>query len=161
MGFMAYNVLAGGVLTGKYLDVAAAVDNPQDPELAEKLLRDPRGRMDDYSWGKTLYRYRSGPAEVATRQYAALAKEAGMSLTEMSLRWCRQRAGVTTTLLGHTPMAQLEETLKYFDASVPKLPQDLMWAIDRVHMQNRLPIFSSDRVGADWEGSGEIGERIP
>ena len=28
VGFMAYNVLAGGVLTGKYLDVAAAVDNP-------------------------------------------------------------------------------------------------------------------------------------
>ena len=161
VGFMAYNVLAGGVLTGKYLDVAAAVDNPQDPDLAERLLRDPRGRMDDYSWGKTLYRYRSGPAEAATRQYAALAEEAGMSLTEMSLRWCRQRAGVTTTLLGHTSMAQLEETLKYFDASVPKLPQDLMWAIDRVHMQNRLPIFSSDRVGADWEGSGEIGERIP
>lgn len=59
VGFMAYNVLAGGVLTGKYLDVAAAVDNAQDPKFAEKLLEDPRGRMDDYSWGKTLYRYRS------------------------------------------------------------------------------------------------------
>lgn len=50
VGFMAYNVLAGGVLTGKYLEVAAAVDNAQDPALAEKLLGDPRGRMDDYSW---------------------------------------------------------------------------------------------------------------
>ena len=158
VGFMAYNVLAGGVLTGKYLDVAAAVD-PQDRAGGE-ALRDPRAAWTT-SRGARRWRYRSGPAEVATRQYAALAEEAGMSLTEMSLRWCRQRAGVTTTLLGHTSMAQLEETLKYFDASVPKLPQDLMWAIDRVHMQNRLPIFSSDRVGADWEGSGEIGERIP
>ena len=76
-------------MTGKYLDVAAAVDNGQDPALAEKLLENPRGRMDDYSWGKTLYRYRSGPAEVATRQYAKLAEEAGMSLTELSVRWCR------------------------------------------------------------------------
>lgn len=50
VGFMAYNVLAGGVLTGKYLEVAAAVDNAQDPALAEKLLENPRGRMDDYSW---------------------------------------------------------------------------------------------------------------
>ena len=41
----------------------------------------------------------SGPADVATRQYAQLAEEAGMSLTELSVRWCRQRAGVTTTLL--------------------------------------------------------------
>ena len=33
--------------------------------------------------------------------------------------------------------------------------------IDRIHMMNRLPIFSSTRVGADWYGEGEIGERIP
>lgn len=161
VGFMAYNALAGGVLTGKYLDVPAAVDNARDPKLAEKLLDNPRGRMDDYSWGKTLYRYRSGPAEAATREYAKIAKEAGMSLTELALRWCRDRALVTTTLIGHTSLEQLDETLKYFGKDIRPLPADVNWAIDRVHMRNRLPIFSSDRVGADWEGSGEIGERIP
>ena len=36
-----------------------------------------------------------------------------------------------------------------------------MWEIDRVHMRNRLPIFGSYDVGADWNGSGEIGEKIP
>ena len=36
-----------------------------------------------------------------------------------------------------------------------------MWEIDRVHMRNRLPIFASERVGKDWEGTGEIGERVP
>jgi hypothetical protein len=30
-----------------------------------------------------------------------------------------------------------------------------------VHMRNRLPIFASDRVGRDWDGAGEIGERVP
>ena len=70
-------------------------------------------------------------------------------------------------MLGHTSTEQLDETLKFFDVSSGggggnnRLPGDLMWAIDRVHMQNRLPIFSSDRVGQDWEGTGEIGERIP
>ena len=148
-------------MTGKYLDVPAAVDNARDPKLAEKLLDNTRGRMDDYSWGKTLYRYRSGPAEAATREYAKIAKEAGMSLTELALRWCRDRALVTTTLIGHTSLEQLDETLKYFGKDIRPLPADVNWAIDRVHMRNRLPIFSSDRVGADWEGSGEIGERIP
>ena len=164
VGFMAYNVLAGGVLTGKYLDVAAAVDNPRDPELAERLLNDPRGRMDDYSWGKTLYRYRSGPAGDATRQYAAIADAAGVSLTELALRWCRARDGVTSSLIGHTSMAQLDETLACFDANGDKgkpLPADVAWEIDRVHMRNRLPIFASDRVGRDWDGAGEIGERVP
>ena len=116
--------------------------------------------MDERGWGYTLYRYRSGPADEATRSYAKLAKANGMSLTELSLRWCRERAAVTTTLLGHTSMAQLDESLKHFGNTKP-LPQSIMWEIDRVHMRNRLPIFSSTRVGKDWDGEGQIGEPIP
>jgi hypothetical protein len=41
------------------------------------------------------------------------------------------------------------------------LSEDLMWEIDRVHMRNRLPLFSSNRVGREWYGEGEIGEPIP
>ena len=42
-----------------------------------------------------------------------------------------------------------------------QLPEELLRAVDRVHMRNRLPLFSSDRVGPDWDGRGEIGEPIP
>lgn len=56
--------------------------------------------MDDPSWGRTLYRYRSGPALEAVDKYAALAERYGLSLADMSLRWCRERTGVTTTLVG-------------------------------------------------------------
>ena len=83
-----------------------------------------------------------------------------MSLTELSLRWARARPAVTTTLLGHTSIGQLEETLGYFAKKEP-LPERLRWEIDRVHMRNRLPIFASTRVGKDWDGEGEIGEPIP
>jgi hypothetical protein len=41
------------------------------------------------------------------------------------------------------------------------LSEEVMWEIDRVHMKNRLPIFSSSRAGKDWFGEGEIGESIP
>jgi len=58
----------GSLCAGKYLDVAAAVDIARDPELAEKLMQNPRGRMDDYSWGKTLYRYRSAGDAVASKE---------------------------------------------------------------------------------------------
>ena len=145
-GFMAYNALAGGVLTGKYLDRPASVDEP-NPETRAASREAPRGRMDSPGWGRTLYRYRSGPAEDATRRYAKLAKANGMSLTELSLRWCRERAAVTTTLLGHTSLAQLEEDLGYFRQAKP-LPPQLLWEVDRVHMRNRLPIFASTRVAA-------------
>ena len=67
---------------------------------------------------------------------------------------------VTTTLVGHSNMDQLQQSLEYFTKSKP-LSDDIMWEIDIVHMKNRLPIFSSDRVGKDWNGEGEIGETIP
>ena len=119
-------MLAGGVLTGKYLKEPAAIDMFQagKKEAALKRFREPRGRMDENGWGQTylstrdartpvvgrtpdrspldrlpsrrrLYRYRSGPADEATRAYARLAQQSGMSLTELSLRWARQRAAVT------------------------------------------------------------------
>ena len=91
--FMAYNVLAGGVLTGKYLDVAAAVDNPRDPELAERLMSDPRGRMDDYSWGKTLYRSQRFSADDATRQSPpGSPTPTRVSLTTITARASRRAA---------------------------------------------------------------------
>ena len=165
-GFMAYNALAGGVLTGKYLKEPAAIDsyNAGKKDAAMRRFKEPRGRMDENGWGQTLYRYRSGPADEATRAYAKLAKQSGMSLTELSLRWARQRAAVTTTLLGVASMAQLEEDLSYYQKTEP-LPRELMWEIDRVHMRNRLPIFASTKVQKDWDegsfGFGEVDEVIP
>ena len=156
---MAYNALAGGVLTGKYMNVPAVVDDG-DLERARKTLQKPRGRMDELGWGRTLYRYRTEAAMEAMKDYKKIAKKAGMSLTELSLRWCRQRSLITTTLVGHTSQEQLEESLKIFTKKDP-LKDDIMWQIDRVHMRNRLPLFSSNRVGKDWNGEGEIGEPIP
>merc|ERR1719478_1273256 len=146
---MAYNALAGGVLTGKYLKDPAAPDAGMKSKYSER----PRGRMDELGWGRTLYRYRSGPADEATRAYEKLAKAYDMSLAEMSLRWCKERSAVTSVLLGQTSMAQLEEDLKYF-ANAKPLPPELMWEIDRIHMRNRLPIFASTRIGRDWDGEG-------
>ena len=93
-------------------------------------------------------------------------------LAELSLRWCRSRGAVSSVLLGQSSLAQLEEALDVFGATPTVefedddqikyyLPEDLLWEIDRVHMRNRLPIFSSTRTQADWRGRGEIGENIP
>lgn len=63
-GFFGYNVLAGGVLTGKYLDDPPEWDRAPSPGDAfgkapgSSILESPRmkGRFDDVSWGRTLYR---------------------------------------------------------------------------------------------------------
>ena len=184
VGFMAYNTLAGGMLTGKYINRPAAIDN-EDRSKGKELLANPRGRMDEFGWGRTLYRYRTDAAQEAIVEYSKIAKSAGISLTELSLRWCRQRSLVTTSLVGHSNMKQLKESIDYFTKSDP-LNEQIMWEIDvsvvdsrrvytvvsharvhcfltsflnlsfiqRVHMRNRLPIFSSNRVGKDWLGEG-------
>jgi len=144
VGFMAYNALAGGMLTGKYMDIPAAIDDIGfDRARAAENIQKPRGRMDERGWGITLYRYRTAAAQQAIREYDELATKFKIpgGLTELSLRWCRQRSLITTTLVGHTNMKQLEDSVKYFTIAEP-LPDELMWEIDRVHMKNRLPLFS-------------------
>lgn len=171
VGFLAYNTLAGGMLTGKYLDVPPSADDSNPARALANSIK-KRGRMDEPGWGRTLYRYRSGPAAEATQAYAALAKEAGLSLTELSLRWCRSRNAVSSVLLGQSSVKQLEEAIEIFNANPAVefkdddeikyfLPQSLLWEIDRVHMRNRLPIFASTRTQSNWDGRGEIGETIP
>jgi aryl-alcohol dehydrogenase-like predicted oxidoreductase len=159
VAFMSYNALAGGMLTGKYMEIPAAMDDT-NRDRAMEMLRQPRGRMDTRGWGGTLGRYRTEAALEAIKDYARIASKYKMPLAELSLRWNRQRSLVTTTLVGHSNMKQLEESLKYFTIKEP-LSDEIMWEIDMVHMRNRLPIFSSERVGRDWDGQGELGETIP
>lgn len=65
VGFLAYNTLAGGVLTGKYLDVPASPDDPNKARALANSIK-KRGRMDETSWGRTLYRYGPLPLRCPT-----------------------------------------------------------------------------------------------
>mmetsp|Transcript_34481 Transcript_34481/g.77895 ORF Transcript_34481/g.77895 Transcript_34481/m.77895 type:complete len:170 (+) Transcript_34481:1-510(+) len=169
---MAYNVLAGGMLTGKYgLGVSenaeepppAAVDDP-DEERGQRMNKEPRGRMDRKGWGLTLIRYRTLAAREAAAQYSSLARQYGMSPTELALRFAAGRAAVTSSLVGHTSVAQLDECVQAFQrAAQAPLDAQLCWEIDRVHLQNRLPLFANARTSPNSarRNKGEIGERIP
>ncbi len=210
-GFFAYNALAGGVLTGKYLEEPPIWERPrlgrQTGAPSGDVVPQSFRRFDDVSWGRTLYRYRSGPAEAATREYAALAaskvappdlgatwrgvdsnggtsggegEEEG-ALAELALRWACSREAVTSVLLGSSNVGQLEQALRVFrlvgeaeeaavaaggggiKGGVEILPNELLWAIDQVHMRNRLPIFSNDDIAgvSRGVGAGGIGEPVP
>jgi aryl-alcohol dehydrogenase-like predicted oxidoreductase len=133
---MAYNALASGVLTGKYLNAPAAT-NDSDRTRALQNAQNPRGRMDEFGWGRTLYRYRTDAVQEAVQEYDKIARQSGIMLTDLCLCWCLQRSLVTTTLVGHSSMLQLQETLKYFSEKGP-LSEDVMWKVDRVNMKTYL-----------------------
>ena len=60
IGFMGYNALAGGVLTGKYLEVPAATDDSNRVRSMASSLQ-PRGRMDEAGWGRTRPNHNPNP----------------------------------------------------------------------------------------------------
>jgi aryl-alcohol dehydrogenase-like predicted oxidoreductase len=165
-GFMAYNVLAGGMLTGKYANnPPATVDNPS---LASSMITrtKPRGRMDEINWGRTLYRYRVGAAKEAIGKYIHLTKQfsqqiPNLDVMSMALQWGRTREAVTTQLVGAANMNQLKRQVEIFRNNEENLPYELLWEIDRIHMAHRNPIWSNDNIPKDAYNQGQIGESIP
>lgn len=72
----------------------------------------------------------------AVDAYQKLADKYGLSLTQMSLAWVRDRPGMCSVIIGATTMDQLEEVLGAHDL---ELPEELFKEIDAVHKQHPLP----------------------
>ena len=117
---LAYSPLAGGALTGKYLDEAA----PKNSRF--NLFPGYMSRFNDKNLRECLFAYR------------ALAIESGMSLTELSLRFVRDRDFVHSTVIGATSTAQLRENLKALLESKP-LSADINLEIERIYRKYRDP----------------------
>jgi aryl-alcohol dehydrogenase-like predicted oxidoreductase len=73
----------------------------------------------------------------AARRYNALARENGMSPTQMALAFCYTKWQVASTIIGVTSVAQLDENL---DAWGTVLSADVLAAIDAVRWQLRDPV---------------------
>lgn len=117
VGLLAYSPLGFGVLSGKYLDGEA----PAGSRLA---------LFPDYQ------RYATPAGVEATRRYAALAREAGLTPAQMALAFVNSRAFVSADIIGATTLAQLRENI----ASVTvELSADLLEAIDAVHAEISNP----------------------
>ncbi len=124
VGLLAYSPLGFGQLTGKY-DASGHVgaDAPQG------------GRMQRY---ESVRKGRWGRAEtlVAARRYNGLARQHGLTPTQMALAFCYTSWRVASTILGVTSVAQLDECL---DAWGTTLPPELLAQIDAVRWEHRDP----------------------
>jgi aryl-alcohol dehydrogenase-like predicted oxidoreductase len=119
-----YSPLAFGLLTGKYDE--PGIDGPGTPRNARigkfESVRKQR-------WGRP-------EALAAARRYNALARENGMTPTQMALAWCYTRWQSTSTIIGVTTVAQLDEDL---DAWGTKLSPEVLAQIDRIRWEIRDP----------------------
>jgi aryl-alcohol dehydrogenase-like predicted oxidoreductase len=124
VSLLAYSPLAFGLLTGKYDQ--SGIEGPGAPKDA-RIARYESVRKQ--RWGRA-------DALTAARRYNALARANGMTPVRMALAWCYTRWQVTSTLLGVTSVAQLDEDLAAWGA---KLSPEVLAEIDQIRWELRDP----------------------
>jgi len=72
----------------------------------------------------------------AARRYNALAREHGLTPTQMALAFCYANWRVASTIIGVTTLAQLDENL---DAWGTTISPELMAEIDKIRWEMRDP----------------------
>ena len=124
VSLLAYSPLGYSLLTGKY-DASGLTgpDAPAEGRLAKfESTRKQR-------WGRP-------EALVAARRYNALARENGLTPTQLALAFCYTKWQVVSTILGVTSVAQLDENLDVWGTT---LSPELLTQIDAIRWELRDP----------------------
>ena len=92
MGVTPWSPLAGGVLSGKF----TRANRPKDD--GSTRVKSDNKKLTEQTW--TII-------DACER----IAKARGTSVAQVALRWCMQRDGVASTILGARTLAQLDDNL--------------------------------------------------
>ena len=123
VGLLAYSPLGFGLLTGKY--DASGIHSPEAPRGRMALYE----RMKSQRWGREA-------SLAAARRYNQLARDHGLTPTQLALAFCYRSWRVASTIIGVTTLAQLDEDL---DAWSVELSPELLAACDAIRLQMRDP----------------------
>jgi len=124
VSLLAYSPLAFGLLTGKYDESGFLGDNaPKE------------GRITKYE-SVRKQRWARPDALAAAKRYNQLARDNGMTPTDMALAFCYTQWRVASTIIGVTSIAQLDEDL---DAWGKTLTPEMLKTIDEIRWELRDP----------------------
>ncbi|MFT2091739.1 aldo/keto reductase [Paraglaciecola sp. 2405UD69-4] len=118
VAYLPWSPLAGGALSGKYL-------NNQRPQGSRWTLEQRNGIFRD-----------TAATHAATAKYVDIAKAHQLNPAQLALAWCDQVDGVTSTIIGATNMQQLADNIQAF--STP-LAEDVLDAIAGVFKEYPVP----------------------
>ncbi|KAK9140561.1 hypothetical protein Scep_010242 [Stephania cephalantha] len=123
IGLLAYSPLAGGALTGKYLDI--------DSYAAKK------GRFNLFPG--YMERYNRSLAKEVTSKYIQLAKEHGLTPVELALGFTRDRSFVTSSIIGATSVDQLKVDIDACLNTKRPLPPEVTSGIEEIFKTYKDP----------------------
>ena len=123
VGLLAYPPLGVGLLSGKY------------DAMGTQAPDSPQGRIAKY---ESVRKQRWGRPEVlpVARLYNALARQHGLTPSQMALAFCYTKWQVASTIIGVTSLAQLDEDLAIWGT---QLSAELLAQIDAIRWQHRDP----------------------
>jgi aryl-alcohol dehydrogenase-like predicted oxidoreductase len=121
-----YSPIAGGVLSGKY-------EGGVWPENA----RFSAYRNDDKRGKAMTARFLSDKARASTARIGELAREAGISPVTLAVAWTLTRDFVGSTIIGARTAAQLDESLRGAEVT---LPFDLLVKLDELSREIMYPM---------------------
>jgi len=127
VSLLPYSPLAGGVLSGKYLDGA----RPKGARFSEYL------EMTGERQFAMAQRFAGDRALASTARVLEIAKEAGMSPITLATAWSKQNDFVASTIVGVSREDQLEEIFAAIDLTLPK---DVMTAIHKLTREILYPM---------------------
>ena len=120
VSLLAYSPLGFGLLTGKY--DASGIEGPDAPQGARIASYESVRKQ---RWGRP-------EALAAARRYNQLAREHGLTPTQLALAFCYNNWRVASTIIGVTSLAQLDEDLNAWGTT---LSPELLAAIDQIRWQ--------------------------
>ncbi|KRB99518.1 aldo/keto reductase [Hydrogenophaga sp. Root209] len=120
VSLLAYSPLGFGLLSGKY-DETGLVGDAGRMAIFESMRKQRWGRPE---------------ALDAARRYNALARDHGLTPSQMALAFCYTNWRVASTIIGVTSLTQLDECL---DAWGTTLSPELLTEIDKIRWERRDP----------------------
>ena len=116
-GLLAYSPLAGGRLTGKYID--------NTPKNARYTL-----------WPNRFSRHHTKRGEAAIESYVKLAKKYNMAPASFANAFVNDRPFVTSNIIGATSIEQLRENINSIEI---KLNEEILKEIQEIHLSDPNP----------------------
>ncbi len=100
LAYLPWSPLAGGVLSGKYLNGARPEGSRWSKSQRNGLFRD------------------NATVNSAVSDYIQIAEKYALSPAQLALSWCAQVDGVSSTIIGATSISQLKEDVAAFEKSL-------------------------------------------
>jgi len=117
-GLLAYSPIAGGRLSGKYM-------NNQHPKNARYTL-----------WPARFSRHHTKRGEIAIEKYVKLAKKHNIAPSTFANAFVNDRPFVTSNIIGATTMDQLKENIDSIDTALSK---EILEEIENIHLSDPNP----------------------